>query len=46
MLIHPTKSVKATLGREHPQAMREHLPLCRGPSQERRRVLHPRSSSR
>jgi hypothetical protein len=46
MLVHPAKSVKATSGWEHPQAVTEHPSLCRGPSQEHCRVLHPRSSSR
>jgi hypothetical protein len=49
MLVHPTKSVKAALGQEHPQAVTEHPPLCqgRGPSQEcHHRVLDQRSSSR
>jgi hypothetical protein len=30
MLVHPTKSVKAASGQEHPQAATKHPPLCRG----------------
>jgi hypothetical protein len=49
VLVHHAKFVKATSGREHPQAATEYPPLCRGrgPNQERRHhVLHQWSSSR
>jgi hypothetical protein len=46
VLIHLAKAVKAMLTQENPEAAREHTPLCRGPSQERHHVLHPRRSSR
>jgi hypothetical protein len=45
VLVHPAKVVKVAWCQEHPQAVREHLLLCPGSSQERHRVLHLRSLS-